>query len=129
MKKVFSPAQGSVGAFLGGPLAGTFFVSMNFLAIGDTRRARLATIWGITIAAVALWGHLSLSDSILGYCIRIAYPVIVWPIISTQFARARIAPSGLLAIHSNWRVAVVAVLGLLVFGFLGVATSHFLFRG
>jgi hypothetical protein len=122
VKKVFSPAQGSLGAFLGGPMAGTYFVCMNFLALGKRKLAWLATICGAAIAAATtLWDlfrpEAMLSSSIV---IFIAPAVIAWSIIArAQFTKAQIAASNTLRFHSNWWVAGVALLGLLIFAVLG----------
>ena len=127
VKKVFSPAQASLGAFFGGPLAGTYYVTMNFLSLGDKKRARLTTISGIIISVVALLGHHLLFERILGYSINIAYPVIAWPIIARmQFTKPQIAASRTLTFHSDWRVAGVALLGKLIILPLGAAESHLL---
>jgi hypothetical protein len=126
VKKVFSPTQGSLGALLGGPLAGTYFVCMNFLALGKRNLAWLATICGAAIAvAITLW-DLFRTEAMLNYSIVIfiAPAIIAWfTIVRTQFTKAQIVESSTLRVHSNWRVAGIALLGLLIFTVLGLGTN------
>jgi hypothetical protein len=120
--RVFSPAQGSLGTFLGGPLAGTYFIRTNFLALGDSKRARLTTIWGVVICAGILLALPFLPDKMPGYIIPMAYAITARVIIErAQFTKAQIAASSTLAFHSCWRAVAVAVLGLVVFALLGIA--------
>jgi hypothetical protein len=130
VKTVFSPAQGSLGSFFGGPLAGTYFVAMNFVALGAVRRAWLTTIWGIVITAASLLWHFFLPDRLLGYSIRIAYPVAAWLVIGrTQFTKPQIVASKTLTFHSNWRVAGVVLLGTLITFVLARVVAHLLSHG
>ena len=127
IRKVYSPAQGSLGAFLGGPLAGTYFVCMNFVALGNMKRAWLATVLGAAIAAAATLWHFFIRDIALGGSIRVAYAAIAWfAIAHAQFTRSQIVESRTLSFHSNHRVAGVTLLGLVVFAALGIAARHFL---
>jgi hypothetical protein len=120
-RRVFSPAQGSAGTFLGGPLAGTYFIRANYLALGETKRARLATIWGIVICAAILLVLPFMPEKMPGYIIPIAYAITARTIIErAQFTKAYIAASNDLAFHSNWRVVGVALLGLVIFALLAI---------
>jgi len=125
VKKVFSPAQGCLGAFLGGALPGAYFVTMNFLALGDRKRARLTTIaGGILVVSSLLW-HLRLREGLLNYSIRIVYPVAAWLVIGrSQFTKPQIVASTTLTFHSNWRVAGVVLVGLLINIALALVLSH-----
>jgi hypothetical protein len=127
VKKVFSPAQGGVGAFLGGPVPGTYFVTATFLALGETKRARLTTIWGVVIVLAVLLWHFRLPEGLLSYSISIVYSVAAWVIIGrTQFTKPQIVASRTLTFHSNWRVAGVALVGLIITFVLARALSHLL---
>jgi uncharacterized protein YqgC (DUF456 family) len=120
--RVFSPAQGSLGTFVGGPLAGTYFIRSNFLALGDSKRARLTTIWGVVICAGILLALPFLPEKMPGYIIPMAYAITTRVIIErAQFTKAQIATSSTLAFHSGWRALGVAVVGLVIFALLGIA--------
>ena len=125
VRKVFSPAQGSFGTLLGGPLAGIYFVCMNFLALGNKKRAWLATICGAVIAAAITFWHLVWGgDAMPKYRIIVfaAPAVIAWLIIArAQFTKAQIGASSTLAFHSNCWVAGVVLLGRVIFAALGLA--------
>ena len=130
VKKVFSPAQGSLGSFLGGPLAGIYFVAMNFLALGAMKRAWLTAIWGIAITAATLLCVNLLPYRVVGYSINTAYAVAAWLIIGrTQFTKPQIVASKTLTFHSNWRVTGVALLGLLIIFVLARVVAHLLSHG
>jgi hypothetical protein len=115
VKKVFSPAQGALGALLGGPLPGAYFVTANFRALGHMKRALLTTIGGVVILlAVFLW-HSRLPEGLLNYSICIVYSAAAWVIIArTQFTKPQIVASRTLTLHSNGRVAGVALVGLII---------------
>jgi hypothetical protein len=122
LKEVFSPTQGAVGAFFGGPLAGTYFIRANFLALGDAKRAGLATLCGLIICVAILLALPFLPERMPGFIVPMAYTITARVIIErTQFTKAQIADSSTLTFHSNWRVAGVTALGFLIFGVVGVA--------
>jgi len=130
VKKVFSPVQGSVASFLGGPLAGTYFVAMNFWALGAMKRARLTVVWGVVITVATLFCDFFLPNKVVGFSISTAYAVAAWLIIGrTQFTKAQIIASRTLSFHSNWRVAGVALLGLFIIFVLARVQAHLLSGG
>lgn len=122
VQKVYSPTQGWAGTFLGGPLVGTYLLRANFAAIGKSKHARQATLWGVVLSAVILLSLPFLPERTPGYILPIAYSMTVRLIIErAQFTKNQIASSDKLAFHSNWRVLGVGLLGLVVFLILGVA--------
>jgi hypothetical protein len=127
VKRVFSPAQASFGVLLGGPVPGTYFVAMNFLALGDTKRARLTAILGIAITAAILLWHYLMPEGPLNYGISIPYSIAAWLIIKrAQFTKAQIVASKTLTFHSNWRVGGLALLGLVFTVVVARVLSHLL---
>jgi hypothetical protein len=128
-RKVYSPAQGSLGTFLGGPLAGTYFVRANFQTMGDAKGARMVTMWGIAICAVILLSLPFLPAKMPGYILPIAYAITVRMLIEKkQFTKVQLATSTTFTVHSNWRVVGIALAGLVVFALLGV-TEFLLMSG
>ena len=129
IRKVYSPAQGSLGAFLGGPLAGTYFVCMNFVALGNMKRAWLAAILGTAIAAATTVWNLFVPDTMVyyGIAIRIVPALIAWLVIAVaHFTKVQIVESTTLTFHSNRRVAGVVLLGVVIFAAVGLVVGHFL---
>lgn len=127
--RVFSPAQGSLAALLGGPLAGTYVVCTNFLALANRKRAWLAAVCGTAIAAAITFGHLEVPNASIGYdaLVFVTPAIIAWLVIGgAQFTKAQIVESTTLTPHSNRRVAGVVLLGLLIFAAVGLVVGHFL---
>jgi hypothetical protein len=56
-KKFYSPDQISIAAFLGGPMAGFWYMSRNANFVDDTQRAKKFNIYGVV--SVILLGALS----------------------------------------------------------------------
>jgi hypothetical protein len=126
-RKVFSPAQASLGALFGGPFAATYYVAMNFQSLQDRRGARLTIFSGIIISVVTILGHYLLSYKLVGYGISLIYPIIVWLTISQlQFTQSQISASKSLTLYSNTRVAGVALLGGVTIMPFGAAVSYLL---
>jgi len=125
VKRVFSPAQGCLGALLGGALPGAYFVTMNFLALGARKRARLTIVVGSIIVVSSLLWHNLLHPRLLYSSVRIVYPVAAWLVIGrSQFTEPQILASRMLTFHSNWRVAGVVLVGLLINLALALVLSH-----
>jgi hypothetical protein len=113
---VFSPTQGAVGTFVGGPLAGTYLLRTNYLAKGDRRNAMKVTLWGIALTLALLVALPYIPDSLPTPVIPISYAVAVRVIIEKmQFTKAQIASSTTFSFHAPGRVALVALLGMLIF--------------
>jgi hypothetical protein len=128
-KPVFSPAQGAVGTFVGGPLAGAYFLRANFMAKGDRRSATQATVWGIAFTLALLIAIPFIPDGLPAPVIPISYTIIVRMIIEKmQFTKAQIASSTAYAFHAPGRVALIALLGMAIF-FGAVLSAILLFPG
>jgi hypothetical protein len=115
-KPVYSPVQGFLGTFLGGPLAGAYFLRANYLAKGEGKRAMHATIWGLVVTAILLLILPFLPAKTPNYIIPITYSVAVRLIIEKlQFTKAQIAASNHFSFHSNRRVVGIALACLAIF--------------
>jgi hypothetical protein len=114
--KMFSARQAWGGTLLGGPLAGAYFIRVNFVARGERKRAAIATFLGvvITLAIVAVVPFMP--ERLPHSIIPIAYSMAAWSIVEQlQLSKAEAAKTPL---HSNWRVVGVALLGFVLFLFL-----------
>jgi hypothetical protein len=124
---VYSPVQGWSSAFLGGPLVGTYVIRANFVALGNARRATQATYWGGAVSLFILLLIPFLPERTPHLLLPLAYSMTARLIIERmQFTKHHIETSDNLTFHSNWRVAAVGLLGLIVFLALGVAEYLFL---
>jgi hypothetical protein len=121
-KRAFSPSQGALGTFLGGPLAGTYYLRANYLALGQPKRAWQATVYGI-IASLGILAVLPfLPEKTPNVVIPLAYAITVRLLIERgQLTKQKILESKEWTFHSNWRVAAVAAIGLIVFAMLAAA--------
>jgi hypothetical protein len=122
--KVFSPGQAGIGTFLGGPLAGTYFVRANFLASGDVRRARSTLMVGIAASILILLALPFLPEKMPGYLIPIAYTIAVRTLVEKlQFTKRQIVESDELTFQSSWRVAAASAIAFVLFA--GIAFGEF----
>jgi hypothetical protein len=127
--RVYSPSQGSVGTFLGGPLPGLVFLRANYAAMGEAAKAGSVARWGL----LGSLGFLLVVPVIPEWMPRFVIPLaMAWAvrllIERGQFSKEQIAASGTYDFHSNWRVAGVTLLGALVFLLLafGVIALYFM---
>jgi hypothetical protein len=110
---MFSSRQAFIGTFLGGPLAGTYFLRANFLAKGDTAHARAATIVGVVASLAILAALPFLPERMPHMILPIAYAFAVRAIVDTMQISKEDRPNKRL--HSNGRVAVTALTSLGIF--------------
>jgi hypothetical protein len=121
-RRAFSPGQGALGTFLGGPLAGTYYLRANYLAMGQPKRAWQATVYGI-VASLGILALLPfLPEKTPNVVIPLAYAITVRLLIERgQLTKQTILEAKDWTFHSNWRVAGVAAIGLIVFAMLAAA--------
>lgn len=126
-KRAFSPGQGGLGTFLGGPLAGTYYVRANYLAMGQPRRARQATIYGVLVSLGILALLPFLPEKTPNILVPLAYAIAARLLIERgQLTKQQILDGKDWTFHSNGRVALVAVVGFVVFAMLAVAAIFML---
>lgn len=124
---VFSAPKIGVGAYLGGPLVATFMLARNFTALGHARPAKLTWLLGGLGSVLLFAAVMVVPEGILDRVPNMVFPLVYTGIAIAVFkARqqeeldAHLAADGKAA--SGWRVAAIAVLGLvftvgLVFAF------------
>jgi hypothetical protein len=118
---MFSPRQASLGTFFGGPLAGTYFLRANFLAKGDTGRAKTTAIVGIAFSLAVVAVLPFLPERMPHAIIPMGYAMVVWSIVEKmQLARADVPTT---RVHRAGRVVAVALLGLLLFVSLAMVST------
>lgn len=120
--KVYSPAQASLGAFLGGPIASIFFIKQNFVVLNDEESVKKTNRYGALIIVFLI--------AILPFLPE-NFPNMIIPIITIistrllvakfQFTKEVISNNDDLDFHSNWRVFFVSLISLVIFMFIGVS--------
>lgn len=113
--KVFSPVQAAVGAFLGGPLASTIFISQNFSALNEPEKKSTTLIAGTIIIIALIAVSLNLPENFPGLIFTIATIITTRLIVEKkQFTKETIEESEQLTFHSNWLVFGIGMLSLLL---------------
>lgn len=113
--KMFSPVQAGVAAFLGGPLAATYVLRKNFLALGSADRARKTMTWGLLLTALIVLLLPFIPDRFPNIALSIVYLVATNQVVRNyQLTKNQIVESGRYTFQSNWLVFLVIVLAILL---------------
>lgn len=113
--RLFSPLQAGLAAFVGGPLAGTYAIRKNFLALGDTENAQRFSLAGLLITILLVLSGPFLPDNIPGTAISIIWVVLTAQVLKKYHpSKEEIAASSEYDFKSNWTVAGAALACLLI---------------
>lgn len=129
-KKLFSPIQAGIGAFCGGPLATTCFLKLNFDILEDTKKAKLTLLWGLPLSFLILVGCFFLPQ-IPGIAIgfSMGYAATAQRFTEQyQLSKKAIEQSELYEFESNWKVAGISLLGIVIYLAMAMAVGSLLHR-
>lgn len=113
--KMFSPIQAGVAAFVGGPLAATYVIRQNFLALGNADQARKALTYGLLLSMLVVLLLPFIPDKMPNSAASIVYLVVTGQVVRKyQLTKAQIMESGRYTFQSNWRVFFVSILAVLL---------------
>ncbi len=113
--QLFSPLQACLAAFLGGPLAGTYAIRHNFLALDDADNAKRFTLAGLLITMLLVVSSPFLPDNIPGTAISIIWVVLTAQVMKKYHpSKDEIQGSAEYEFKSNWTVAGTALACLLI---------------
>lgn len=111
---VFSPHQIYIGTFLGGPLAGIYFIWKNFTLMANSNGAKFALAIG-TVCVIAI--------TLLIYILPNNFPHMLVPMLYSilpmaiawqfQVSKEEEAVSEKYGFVSNWRVASVSLIAII----------------
>jgi hypothetical protein len=122
VNKLYSPRQSTMAAFFGGPLAAVYVVRNNYTELGKEASARSAIAWGSLLVLALLLVLPFLPEKFPNTAIPLAYSLAVGQLVEKlQLSKEAIRESEQYDFESNWRVAGVSVLSLLLFLVLMVA--------
>jgi hypothetical protein len=111
--KMFSPIQAGVAAFMGGPLAATYVLRKNFLALGNMGRARSTLTWGLILSALIILIIPFIPDWLPNMASSVIYLVVTNLVMQKyQLSRNQIIESDRYRFQSNWLVLLVIVLAI-----------------
>lgn len=113
--KMYSPVQAALGAFLGGPIASTYFISKNYDTMNNDNASKQSLVIG-SIIVFALLGILPfLPDNFPNLVIPIMTIVATRLIIEkNQLTKEKIEEDDTLSFHSNWLVFGIGLASLFV---------------
>ncbi|OFW88265.1 MAG: hypothetical protein A3J37_06840 [Alphaproteobacteria bacterium RIFCSPHIGHO2_12_FULL_45_9] len=109
-KLAYTKFQILIGTFLGGPLAGIYFIKKNFDAMGDTAQAKKTVIIGLSLVAALLALLPVMPEFIPGVVYAIAYASAAQAIYIQKQISLKDTPR-----YSHWNVTLVVVISILVF--------------
>lgn len=113
--KMFSPIQAGLAAFLGGPLAATYVLRKNFLALGNMDGARATLTWGLILSALIILIIPFIPDWLPNSASSVIYLVVTSLVVQKyQLAKNQIIGSGRYTFQSNWLVLLVIVLAIML---------------
>ncbi|RXJ88086.1 hypothetical protein [Arcobacter sp. CECT 8985] len=113
--KVYSPMQGALGGFLGGPLASLYFIKQNYSALNNDEGMSKTLLLGGVVIFVLLVVLPFLPEKFPNMAIPIATIITTRLIIEKyQFSKEDILSNEELSFQSNWKVFWVSLLSLVI---------------
>ncbi len=112
-KRLYSPQQIGVAAFIGTPLPACWMLAQNYMALAQRSQARGALIWGVLGTAALLAIAFILPEKFPKTIVPLAYSFALRELAKQRQGadfKAHLVAGGLR--QSNWRVAGVAFAGL-----------------
>lgn len=115
-RKLFSPTQGAMGAFLLGPITGVYIIQANFAAMGESARRGHAIVYGsLLILAVALLSPF-VPEKVPAVAFGLLYMIPTrWVMDKFQMSKQQIIDSPDYGFSSNWLVFGIGMIGILVY--------------
>jgi|GEM_PF-267805 len=122
VRKLFSPMQGAMGAFLLGPITGLYAIQANFAALGESARRANTLVYGtLLIIAVALLSPF-LPEKMPAIAFGLLYMLPTRMVMDKfQPSKQQIIDSQEYEFRSNWLVFGIGVLGITVYMILIIA--------
>jgi len=114
--KLYSPRQAMMASFFGGPFAAVYVVRSNYRELKNATSFRAALRWGALLIVALLLILPFLPEKFPNTAIPLGYSLAVGQLVEkNQMTKEAISKSETYMFQSNWRVAGVAALSLLLF--------------
>jgi hypothetical protein len=133
-KPLYSPHQVSVAAFIGSPLAAAWFLRLDFLALGDPRRAAQMIYRGVAFTVVVLTIAYFLPENFPNVAFPFFYSLAISLYAKSIFDlpyRAHIEAGGdkgswwtVLGVSSLVSIAILAVVFAVLYGLAWIGILH-----
>ena len=115
-KKVFSPTQAALGAFIGGPIASVYFVKQNYESLNNPALANKVLTFGGAVVVAIVASLPFLPDNFPKMLIPLLTVVLTRVMVEKyQFSRKDVIEDDKLVFHSVWRVSAIAVASFCIF--------------
>ncbi len=122
MKRVYSPTQAAMGAFLGGPLASIICLRHNYKVLGNSAGENSVIRYGVVSLIVLLFALPFLPEKFPNMLIPLATIIATRSIVEKhQFTKQAIQASDAFSFQSNWRVFWIGIASLVIFCVIGIA--------
>lgn len=112
---IYSPQGVAIGTFLGGPLATTALMAMNFSRVGDDRKRNLAILIGAAASIGLIAMALAIPDGV-GNSIPLLNTAIGYGIAKSQHDKLEAQVGATLPEASRWKAAGIGLVCLLATG-------------
>jgi len=113
---LFTPLQVGIGTFMGGPLAGTYYLMSNFDVLNKHKEARYSLLGGILLTMVILGLLPIMPERFPNYILPISYAFGAAHLVKIkQLTKGKIAKSKNYQFRSNWKAVLVSFLGVVAF--------------
>jgi hypothetical protein len=114
--RLYSPRQATMASFFGGPFAAIHVVRSNYKELGNDASFRAALLWGALFVVILLLVLPFLPEKFPNTALPVAYSLAVGQLVEKhQMTKDAIQASETYEFHSNWRVAGIAAVTLLIF--------------
>jgi hypothetical protein len=115
-KKIYSPNQILLGAFWGGPLAATYFLRSNYLALGKNADAQKTLILGSAFVVALIVISPFLPEQFPAFPIVVMYSALAkYTAVSSQLGKSEISESDDYRFGSNWTIFGLGFLTMLAY--------------
>lgn len=123
--RMYSPLQAGLAAFFGGPLAATYVLRNNFLALEHAERAGRTLTYGLLLSLLVVLVLPFIPDGVPDVASSVIYAVVTGQVVGKyQLSKVQISESDRYTFQSNWRVFAVIILAALLL--IAVAVPYIL---
>ncbi|WP_330961290.1 hypothetical protein [Photobacterium sp. 53610] len=115
MQRLYSPGQVAAATFLGGPLAASYMLNRNFIALGNPLKAKDVAQSGCWLTVILTFFLGLLSEEFSGFLLPFVFAFATYQYArNNQISKEEIEQSQEYQFFSDWNVLVVSVATLLI---------------
>jgi hypothetical protein len=115
-RKIFTPLQIRLGAFVGGPFAAVYFLYKNFIELENIDYSKKTIFLGLGFSFMILLLSPFLSERFPRYILPISYSFLAGYFAQTfQMSKQSISTSTKFDFQSNWKVAGISIVSCVIF--------------